>query len=141
MADRKLIDVPLASIHLDDSIQELIRSPKMRPYLDHAGATAETAGALLAKIGVLPLSSRYVWRIASALKWAFGDYDSVSVMADRNTLSPEDFGKLTELLRPRAFQFCRFLSVLYGDQVMEQVMNGAIANGKMGKPSRASPAP
>jgi len=105
----------------------------MRPYINHAGATPETADALLAKIAELPLYNRYVWRIASALEWAFGDYDSVGVKADRCTLAPQDFAKLTELLKPRAFQFCRFLSALYGDDVMERVMHGSIADGKMGE--------
>jgi len=37
-----------------------------------------------------PLEKRYVWRVASALKWAFADFDTVTVEADRQTLSPED---------------------------------------------------
>jgi hypothetical protein len=31
----------------------------------------------------LPLEKRYVWRVASALKWGFADFDNVNVNADR----------------------------------------------------------
>jgi hypothetical protein len=47
--------------------------------------------AELEAIRNLPLEKRYVWRIASALKWAFADCDDMNVDADRRTMSVEDF--------------------------------------------------
>jgi hypothetical protein len=51
---------------------------------------------------------RYVWRVASALKWAFADLEMEGVSADKETLTPEDFGKVLELLKVRPMQFCLF---------------------------------
>ena len=78
----------------------------------------------------MPLEKRYIWRIASALKWGFADFDSVYVPVDRETLSPEDLGKVVELLRFRPMQLCMFLKALLGTEVMERVMNEAIAGAK-----------
>ncbi len=41
----------------------------------------------------LPLEKRYAWRVASALKWAFADFENLNVVADRRTLSQEDLNK------------------------------------------------
>jgi hypothetical protein len=30
-------------------------------------------------VAELPLEKRYVWRVASTLKWAFADYDSANI--------------------------------------------------------------
>jgi hypothetical protein len=56
----------------------------------------------------LPLEKRYVWRVASALKWVFADLQTESVSADKQTLTPEDFGNVVELLKLRQIQFCLF---------------------------------
>lgn len=53
----------------------------------------------LAEIAALPPERRHVWRVASALKWGFADFDSVSVAADQGTLSAEDLRKMAEFLR------------------------------------------
>jgi hypothetical protein len=45
-------------------------------------------------------------RVASALKWAFTDFDDVTVGIDEQTLSPEDFVKVAALLKSRPMQFC-----------------------------------
>jgi len=37
--------------------------------------------------------------VASALKWAVADFDDLGVDADRQTLSPEDFAKVMDLLK------------------------------------------
>jgi hypothetical protein len=68
------------------------------------------------------LEKRYVWRIASALKWGFADLESVSIEVDRQTLSPEDLRRLAELLRLRPAQFCIFLKTLFGAEAMERLM-------------------
>jgi hypothetical protein len=82
----------------------------------------------LEALSALPLEKRYVWRVASALKWAFVDFDSLNVKADRETMSEEDRTQLVELLRHRPLQFCIFLSTLLGQKNMELMMLSAIKN-------------
>lgn len=53
-------------------------------------------------------------RVVSALKWAFADFDNVTVDADTRTLSPDDFAKVSDLLKLRPMQFCIFLKALVG---------------------------
>ena len=47
----------------------------------------------------LPIEKRYIWRVASALKWGFADFDDLGVDADRQTLSSEDLAKVMDLLK------------------------------------------
>lgn len=77
-----------------------------------------------------PLDRRYVWRVASALKWAFADLETVSVNVDGQTLSQEDLGKVVELLRLRPMQLCLFLKALLGEEAMERLMDEAIEVAK-----------
>lgn len=84
------------------------------------------------EIAQLPLEKRYVWRVASALKWAFADFDDVNVAVDRETLSAEDLGKVVELLKLRPIQFCLFLKALVGAENMERLVNQGIAHAKQG---------
>jgi hypothetical protein len=111
---------------------ELVSSPAMRPYIQFARAVVKPADSrpALETIAALPLEQRYVWRVVSALKWAFADYDSLSVVADRETLPSEDRAKVEELLAHRPAQFCLFLKALLGKERMEQMMASAIANAR-----------
>jgi len=72
----------------------------------------------------------YVWRVASALKWAFADLDDLSVSADKDTLTPEDFAKVQDLLKLRPIQFCLFLKALVGTEEMLRMMVEAIKVAK-----------
>jgi hypothetical protein len=47
--------------------------------------------------------------VASALKWAFADFDDLGVAADRQTLSLEDFAKVMELLKSTPDSVLHFL--------------------------------
>ena len=78
----------------------------------------------------VPLEKRYVWRVASALKWAFVDCEDMNVEADRRTMTAEDFTKLRELLKLRPMQFAIFLRALFGPEEMERLMLQGIAAGK-----------
>ena len=80
----------------------------------------------LEALSTLPLEKRYVWRVASALKWGFADFDDVTVAADRDTLNPDDFAKVVELLKLRPIQFCMFLRALVGAEEMKKMMVKAI---------------
>ena len=82
------------------------------------------------EIAQLPLEKRYIWRIASALKWGFADFDSVYVPIDRETLSDGDLRKVIELLRFRPMQLCMFLKALIGPEEMERMMAEAVALAK-----------
>ena len=55
---------------------------------------------------------------------------SISVAADRDTISPTDRRKLAEELVLRPKQFCLFFKVLLGDEVMEKFMPAAIVYAK-----------
>lgn len=124
--------IPIADLHQEESAHELATSPDMQPYLKLARAVMSGVdpAAELETISQLPLERRYVWRIASALKWGFADFDDLSVNADRQTLTPEEFAKVTQLLRFRPIQFCMFLKALVGSEAMERLMGEAIAVAK-----------
>jgi len=104
-------------------------SQEMEPYLRLAMAQLQGAdpGPELETLRRLPLEKRYVWRLASALKWAFADFDSANVKADREMLSAEDQAKVMDLLKHRPVQFCLFLKALLGPEEMKRVMIQAIA--------------
>ena len=91
-------------------------SPDMEPYLKFAKALLQGNEPTpeLEAIRQLPLEKRYVWRVASALKWGFANFDDLGVDADRQTLSPEDFAKVMDLLNFRPMQYCIFLKTLVG---------------------------
>jgi hypothetical protein len=83
--------------------------------------------ASLQEIAELPLEKRYIWRVASALKWAFADFEDWNVVVDRKTLKPEDDAKVMQLLSFRPIQFCMFMKALVGAEEMERLMHHAIA--------------
>jgi hypothetical protein len=84
----------------------------------------------LREIAELPLEKRYVWRVASALKWGFADFEDWNVVVDRKTLKPEDAAKVMQLLRFRPIQFCMFLKALVGPEEMERLMRNGIEVAK-----------
>jgi hypothetical protein len=93
--------------------------------MQNADPTAE-----LEAIRQLPLEKPTCWRVASALKWAFADCDDLGFQADKQTLTPEDFAKLIELLKFRPAQFCIFLKALVGAKEMQRMMVQAIGVAK-----------
>jgi len=95
----------------------------------------------LEELARLPLEKRYVWRVASALKWGFADFDDVHVEADRQTLDPEDFAKVMALLKHRPIQSCIFLKALVGVEEMQRMMGEAIAFARQNKWQKRLTAP
>src|SRR5215471_9249262 len=71
MADDDIERIPINQLHQEPSAHELATSPEMGPYLNFAMAVLRDAdfSAELEAIRKLPLEHRYVWRVASALKW------------------------------------------------------------------------
>jgi hypothetical protein len=108
--------------------------PEMEPYirLMMAGMQHADITTNVQEIAQLPIERRYVWRVASALKWGFADFESVNVAVDRQTLSPDDIKKIAELLRLRPMQFCMFLKTLFGTENMERMMSEAIKVARHG---------
>ncbi|HEY1220692.1 MAG: hypothetical protein ABSE42_16425 [Bryobacteraceae bacterium] len=132
MSDQNFKVVELDSIKFEDGAKELMSTPEMQPYLHYIEA-AMLGGDVepsLREVAELPLEKRYVWRVASALKWGLADFEDWNVLVDRKTLKPEDAAKVTQLLRFRPIQFCMFLKALVGVAEMERVMNHAIAVAK-----------
>jgi hypothetical protein len=132
MSDEKPKPIPIKNLISEDGAHELATSPDMQPYLRliKAGMQDQDTTPLIEGVAALPLEKRYVWRVASALKWAFADLETVSVNVDRETLSEEDLRKVIELLRLRPMQLCIFLKVLVGDEAMERLIGEAIAVAK-----------
>jgi hypothetical protein len=133
MSRKKPAHLPVNEIMSEDTATDLIRSEAMRPYMKlmMKGMVDESAVETeLAVIAKLPLEQRYVWRIASAMKWGFADFDDVNVAVDRETLSQEDLRKVAELIRNRPVQLALFLKALLGDEYMEAVMMNAIKTAK-----------
>ena len=114
------------------SLQPHPSTSGMKPYLNFAMAVMHNANptAELETIRQLPLEKRYVWRVASVLEWGFADVDDLSVTADRQTLTAEDFAKVMELLAFRPVQFCIFLKALIGEEDMARTMFQAIGMAK-----------
>lgn len=124
--------VPINKLRTDDVARDLISSrPEYVQYLA-ALARGENGESELEKVRVLPLENRYTWRVASALRWAFADFDSMNIGIDLNTLSIDDLKRLQELVHMpvRAMQFCIYLKSLIGYEAMERVMTDAVKTAK-----------
>lgn len=132
MSDQNFKVVELDSIKMEDGAKELMSTPDMQPYLRYieAAMLGGDVDPSMREIAELPLAKRYVWRVASALKWGFADFEDWNVVVDRKTLKPEDAAKVMQLLRFRPIQFCMFLKALVGAAEMERLMNYAIAVAK-----------
>lgn len=132
MTDGKIRNIPISELKIEEGAQELVRSEKMKPYLAllKAQIGERDSEPHLAALAALPLEERYVWRVMSALKWAFCDLETESVTADVHTLTEEDLKKVAEPLTLRATQFCIFLDALLGEEAMERIMRQALRCAK-----------
>lgn len=131
--DLPLKKVPLRDLKMEPASEDLLDSPTMKPYLNLMMATMQgkDTGPAIEELTALPLEQRYVWRVASALKWAFPDLETMNVEADRKTLSGVDQQRIKELIRHRPLQFCLFLSALLGEKQMETLMIAAIRQTRL----------
>jgi hypothetical protein len=124
--------VPIRDLKTEEGADELADSAAMRPYVRLAEAVITQKGLkeAVAEIAELPLEQRYLWRVLSALKWGFADFDNVSVAIDRKALRPEDRERVVALIQHRPVQFCMLLKALLGDEAMEEMMTQAIKVAK-----------
>jgi|SRR5277367_1616107 len=124
--------IPIRDLKIDPTAEDLLQSAAMEPYMNLAIAVMghKDVQSAVEEISALPLEQRYTWRIASALKWAFADFENLSVVADRRTLNQEDLDTLVDLLRIRPLQFCMFLAALFGEEQMEKVILSSVEQVK-----------
>ncbi len=132
MAEERIINLPINEIYSEDGAQELVRSEKMKPYLAilKAQMAGQDAEPYLEALAALPLEERYVWRVVSALKWAFCDLETENAIIDFRTLSENDRVKVAEPLILRATQFCLFVNALLGEEATERIMQNALRCAK-----------
>jgi len=82
--------------------------------------------AALEDIHSLPLEQRYVWRIVSALEWAFADFDSVAATEDIDTLYPSDLATIEDAVTRRLHQILILLRAMVGTATMKNYVFGSI---------------
>jgi len=128
MSDDNIKRIPIKDLRQEEGASDLASSSDMEPYLPYIGAAMQGFDVKphLKELSKLPLEKRYVWRVASALKWGFADFDDLTVAADRDSLNPEDLAKLMDLLKFRPIQFCMFMKALVGAEDMKRMMLQAI---------------
>src|SRR5271169_5880519 len=109
MSDPKYKVVELSSLKMEDGAEELATTPEMQPYLRYIedALLEKDLGPSVQAIAELPLEKRYVWRVASALKWD-------SLISKTGTSWPEasparGFRQADEAAGFRPIQFCLFL--------------------------------
>jgi hypothetical protein len=129
MHDKNINKIPINELRQEAGASELATSPDMQPYLQYIMATMKGGDgkAELEIISKLPLEKRYVWRIVSAMKWAFADLEDMSIQADRDTLNTVDMAEVVDLLEIRPIQFCIVLKTLVGAEEMKMMMLKAIS--------------
>jgi len=132
MASREPESIPIASIRVEDGAKELVRSEKMKPYLEllKAQIGGQETAPFLDALAAVPLEDRYAWRVTSALKWAFCDLETENLIADLETLSGADVKKLIEPLHMRTLQLCIFLLTMLGQEAGEHLILQALRGAK-----------
>ena len=75
--DPSIKKIPVRDLKIEPESEDLLDSPAMKPYLNlmMAMMQGKDTGPAIEELTALPLEKRYTWRVASALKWAFGDLD------------------------------------------------------------------
>ena len=132
MDSRKPESIPISSIKVEDGAQDLVRSEKMKPYMEllKAQIGGQNTGPFVEALAAVPLEDRYSWRVMSALKWAFCDLETENLIADLETLSAADVKKLIEPLQMRTLQFSIFILTMLGEEVGEQLILHALHGAK-----------
>ena len=100
--------VSLEEINVDPPAHELATSEGTKPYLDYLiKAYSNDAAGLEATLQVirdLPLEKRYTWRVFSALKWAFADFEDEYIALDLLHIPEPTRSKMTKELELRLQQ-------------------------------------
>ena len=101
-------NVSLRGVKVDPLAHELATSEGTRPYLDFLikSYSDNKAGleAALQVVRDLPLEKRYTWRVFSALKWAFADFEDEYVGLDLPNIPEPMRSEMTKELELRFLQ-------------------------------------
>ena len=119
--------INLSQIKTEPVGDDLMRSEKMKPYIDLHVALAKEKGveAALSLVVNLELRDRYLWRVASALQWAFADFDSGTARIDWDAMSEEERAQVTKMLDLRLIQLSYLISELYGASEADRQLSQA----------------
>ena len=93
MDDNDIKRIPINELRQEDGASDLASSPDMEPYLEYLMAAMQGADVAphLEELSKLPLEKRYVWRVASAFKWAtLTGSCARRVETARHTIAPSD---------------------------------------------------
>jgi hypothetical protein len=117
-------------IKTDPVGDELANSEEMKPYVDFFAAAmiGEGVEPALQRVAALKLNERYVWRVASALDWAFADSDSEAAKLDWTLMSEEDRAEVSDMLRFRVVQFAYLIQAVYGKEGLQRHFEEALAH-------------
>ena len=109
--------VSLKDIKIDPLAHELATSEGTRPYLDCLikayGDNAVGLEAALQVVRDLPLEKRYTWRVFSALKWAFADFEDEYVALDLPHIPEPTRSEMTKELELRLQQLRMLLQTFH----------------------------
>lgn len=121
--------IPLSQLRTEAGSEELVRSERMKPYLEllRAEVSGQDTSEALNALAALSLEDRYIWRVISALKWGLCDLETENVAADIATLPAEALKSVTEPLALRAMQFSLFLKAVVGETAAREIMLRALA--------------
>src|SRR5208283_5150584 len=107
--------IPVKEIAIDPLAQELVRSEQARPYTNYfmKAYSNDAAGIEIALqvLRDLPLEKRYTWRVFSALKWAFANFDDECVKLDLPHIPETKRAEMLKELRIRLLQLEMLLKV------------------------------
>jgi hypothetical protein len=116
-------NVSLRGIKVDPLAHELATSEGTRPYLDCViKAYRNNAVGLDAALQVvrdLPLEKRYTWRVFSALKWAFADFEDEYVKLDLPHIPEPIRSEMTKELELRFLQLQMLLKAFHNEQKLK----------------------
>ena len=109
--------VSLKDIKTGSLAHELATSEGTRPYLDCLIKAYRDNGvgleAALEVIRDLPLEKRYIWRVFSALKWAFADFEDEYVALDLPHIPEPTRSEMTKELELRLQQLRMLLQTFH----------------------------
>jgi len=110
-------NVSLRGVKVDPLAHELATSEGTKPYLDCLiKAYRNNAAGLEAALQVvrdLPLEKRYTWRVFSALKWAFADFEDEYVALDLPHIPEPTRSEMTKELELRFQQLQMLLQAFH----------------------------
>ena len=109
--------VPLRGIKVDPLAHELATSEGTRPYLNFVikayGNNAVGLEAALQVVRDLPLEKRYTWRVFSALRWAFADFEDEYIGLDLPHIPEPTRSEMTKELELRLHQLRMLLETFH----------------------------